>query len=285
MTSRKQYSPWRTRLAIVATGFAALGAFTVAKATTADAVTPAVSLMNGNVGEGNNGQKVLVLTAKLSLPSPGAQWIKVQSYVNSGASTADFVPATVTVQFPQNATQMIYGMTINGDTMDETEESFGLKVVGHSAGLTIADGTAFAVINDDDAPPVMTINDVSKKEGTGGGFTNFTFTAKLSAPSGKIIKATAVGQSGSAHIPDDLTAGPATLTFNPGVTAQTYTAHVSADAKVEATEQFTVELSNAQNAVITDKTGMGTIQNDDFLVIDPTPGSQAGARARSSAPA
>ena len=272
MTSK--YSPWRNRLAIVATGFAALGAFTVAKA---EAIVPSVSVFNAHTAEGNVGNKSMPFSVKLSAPSPAAQWVQLQPGVGGptpATANTDFNAAgPYLVNFAPNETAKVVNVPIKGDTLDENDETFTLKVVAHGPGIAVADGEGIGSITDDDNAPVITIDDVNKKEGTNG-ITAFTFTAKLSTISGKTVKVNAAGSSVSAHIPEDLTAGPATLTFNPGVTARTYTAHVNADGKVEPNETFNVLLSGAVNAGIADSVGVGTIVNDDFLVIDPNPKPQ-----------
>jgi hypothetical protein len=270
----KKYSPWRTRAAIVATGFAAFGAFTVAKA---EAVTPSVSVFNVHMSEGNAGSKLMPFSVKLSMASPGAQWVQLQPGVGGttpATANTDFnAGGPYLVNFAPGETAKVVNIPIKGDTIDEYDETFVLKVVAHGPGVTVADGEGQGSITDDDAAPFLSINDVAKNEGTGG-ITPFTFTAKLSAASQKTVKVNAVGQSNSAHIPEDLTAGPATLTFNPGVTARTYTAHVNGDTVGEAHETFRILLDSASHATIADGSGAGTITNDDAFVVNPVPQPQ-----------
>jgi hypothetical protein len=267
MTSRKTFSPWRTRLAIVATGFAALGAFTVAKAS---AALPAISVGDASIIEGNAGTKDMWFTVKLSQASAQQQQAVLHTFEYGfiPANVADYQQSQLVATFGPGVTSVVVAVPIKGDVTDEYDETFGLKVTSHSVMVSVADGTGVGTIKDDDAAPFLSINDVAKKEGTGG-ITPFVFTAKLSAPSGKLVKVNAVGQSASAHIPDDLTAGPATLSFSPGVTAVNYTAHVNGDSQFEATEYFRVLLDTPLNASIADNMGAGTITNDDFLVINP----------------
>ena len=66
-----------------------------------------------------------------------------------------------------------------------------------------------------------------------------------------------------------------TLTFGPGETTKQVTVLVNGDTTYETDETFTVHLSNAVNATISDATGVGTILNDDaqpsFAIDDVTP--------------
>jgi len=58
-----------------------------------------------------------------------------------------------------------------------------------------------------------------------------------------------------------------TLTFAPGVTSLSISVIANGDATVEPDETVDVVLSNASDGTITDDTGVGTIVNDDDVVI------------------
>src|SRR5439155_1325474 len=69
---------------------------------------------------------------------------------------------------------------------------------------------------------------------------------------------------GTATVADgDYASTSGTLTFLPGDTSKTADVTVNGDMKNEADETFTVNLSGAVNATITDDQGLGTITNDD----------------------
>jgi hypothetical protein len=269
--TRKQFSPWRTRLAIVATGFAALGAIHTAKAV---AAPPSVSVFNAHTAEGNVGTKPMPFSVKLSMPSPAPQWVQLQPGVGGptpATANTDFNAAgPYVVNFAPGETAKVVNVPIKGDTLHEYNETFALRVVAHGPGIAVADGEGIGMITNDDAAPIVSVNDVSKAEGTGG-LTPFTFTAKLSAPSATTIKVDAVAQSGTALVPEDLTGGPVTLSFGPGVTSRTYSPQINGDGKVEANETFTVNLSHPVNATLGDSVGAGKIVNDDYLVGQPQP--------------
>ncbi len=55
------------------------------------------------------------------------------------------------------------------------------------------------------------------------------------------------------------------MTFAAGASTATITLNVVGDTAVEANETFTVGLSNATGATITDNSGAGTITNDDAV--------------------
>jgi hypothetical protein len=115
------------------------------------------------------------------------------------------------------------------------------------------------------APPTLTINDVTVAEGNSGTATA-TFTVTLNpvhtTQTVTVQYATADGTATTAN--NDYAATSGTLTFNPSVATQTVSVTVTGDTTIEPNETFTVTLSNAANAVLGDTQGVGTITNDDM---------------------
>ncbi len=113
--------------------------------------------------------------------------------------------------------------------------------------------------------PNLTINDVSYNEGNSGS-TTYSFTVSLStpAPAGgvtfDIATANNTAVAGSDYVAKSLT----TQTIAAGSSTYTFNVSVNGDAIVEPDETFSVNVTNATNAIITDGEGLGTIVNDDF---------------------
>jgi len=112
--------------------------------------------------------------------------------------------------------------------------------------------------------PFITINDVTVTEGNAG-TVNATLTVSLSKTSTQTVTvkyATADGTATAAG--NDYTAVPATLlTFSPGQTSKTITVQVKGDRVAEFTESFSVVLSEATNAFLSDTSGAVTILDDE----------------------
>jgi hypothetical protein len=111
--------------------------------------------------------------------------------------------------------------------------------------------------------PAFSIDDVSHNEGNGGpGSTSYTFTiTKTGAGAASVDYATV---DGTATAPSDYAAISATtLNFLSGDATKTVTVFVNGDTTAELDEAFTVHLSNAVGATISDADGTGTIVNDD----------------------
>ena len=90
-----------------------------------------------------------------------------------------------------------------------------------------------------------------------------TFTLTLAPVSGRAVTVDYATGNGSATSPADYQANGGTLNFAAGETTKTVTVLVNGDSVDEIDETFTVNLSNAPNATITDGSGQATITNDD----------------------
>jgi hypothetical protein len=110
--------------------------------------------------------------------------------------------------------------------------------------------------------------------------TTLSFPVTLSAASTKAVSVSYATADGGAKAGNDYTAASGTLTFNPGETSKTVDVTITADKVLhgddaaEASETFTVTLSNPVNATIATGSATGTIANDDPPT--PMPGHYAG---------
>ena len=91
-----------------------------------------------------------------------------------------------------------------GDTRDEFDETFSVDL-SNPVGVAVADRPGVGTIVDDDAAPIVSIDDVSVTEGDAG-TTTASFTVSLSAPSGKPI---AVDYASAPAPPSPLPTSPA----------------------------------------------------------------------------
>ena len=117
--------------------------------------------------------------------------------------------------------------------------------------------------------PTLSIGDLTINEGTTAPDTLMVvaFPVTLSAPSQQTVSVTVTTQSGTAIGNLDFGAGSQTLTFAPGETAKTMGVAIIGDSLVEGTEQFFMNLSNPVNATIARGQGVGTIIDDDALIL------------------
>jgi hypothetical protein len=121
-------------------------------------------------------------------------------------------------------------------------------------------------IIDDDPTPTLQINDITVAEGDTGTATAM-FIVSLSSPSGRSVTVQFGTQAGTATSGIDFRSISGQLTFGPGQTARQISVAVNGDTTVEGTEGFSVNLGNPINAAISDGLGVGTIVDDDALIL------------------
>jgi uncharacterized repeat protein (TIGR01451 family) len=184
------------------------------------------------------------------------------------ASTSDYTPVSQTLTFNDGEVSKTINVLINNDNVSESNETVNLTLSNAGGtGQLGAPSTAVLTINDDDAQPALSINDVTQAEGNSG-TTAFNFTVTLSAASEQTVTVSYATANGTATAPGDYTAIPNTvLTFAPGQTQKTITVLVNGDTLAETDENFFVNLSGAVNATISDNQGQGAITDDDTSLI------------------
>lgn len=228
-----------------------------------DVATPTISINDVSVTEGNAGTTTAGFTVSLSSTSTQTVTVNFATADNTAAAGSDYVANSGTVTFAPGQTSQPITVTINGDLLNEPNETFNVNLSSPS-NATIADNLGVGTINNDDAQPALSINDVSIVEGNVGTGT-LTFTVSLSAASGQTVALNYATANGTATAGSDYAAASGTLTFLPGITTQPINVTINGDLANEANETLLVNLSNATNATIGDNQGVGTINDDDAL--------------------
>jgi Calx-beta domain-containing protein/VCBS repeat protein len=212
--------------------------------------------------EGNSGTVNAVFTVSIVGAHSGNVSVNYATADNGATAGADYTATSGTLTFGPSDSTMTITVPVKGDTLNEYDEQFYVNL-SNAVGAQITDSQGTGTIQDDDAAPLVTINDVSKKEGNKN-YTSFVFTVGLSAPSGKWVSVNFATADGTAMVSDsDYLGTSGNVSFAPGVTTVTITVTVLGDTKKEANETFFVNLSGATNATISDSQGLGTIVNDD----------------------
>ena len=189
----------------------------------------------------------------------------------------DFVQTDGTVTFLATETAKTVSVPVLGDNADEPNETFYVQLFNArggclvpdtctATGASIDDARATVTINDDDAAPAITIDNVKHDEGNTA-TTAYEFTVRKVGGSGVNVSVDFATADDSAAAPSDYTARNGTLTFPPSSPSepetQTVGVEVKGDETFEPSEAFKVNLSNAPGATIGDAEGIGTITNDD----------------------
>ncbi len=196
----------------------------------------------------------------------------VRGATKDGANAADFggtVPTGTVVFVPTESTKLI---TINvvGDKIGEVNEGFLVTLsnpINVILGITAATGV---ITNDDTSFSIVPVS-ANKAEGssTSNPLSNTAFTFMVTRIGLLVAGSVQFRVVGSGDNPAqavdfaNATLPGGTLNFTAAQTSQIVTINVRADRLVEASEGFTVTLTNPVGATLVNAAANGTIINDD----------------------
>jgi hypothetical protein len=227
----------------------------------ADFAGIALSIDDVQVIEGNSGTVNAVFNVTLLSPSHLTVTVNYATADGTATEGVDYAAATGQLTFLPGVTTQTVTVTVYGDTLEESDETFTVSLSGAS-NAAISRGTGTATILDDEVQ--LNIGDAVVVEGNAG-TVDAVFTVTLSRALSRPVSVQYATADGTATTSDNDYVGIplTTLTFLPGVTSRTLTVTVNGDTKGEPNERFTVVLSNPVGASIGDGSGLGTITNDD----------------------
>ncbi|HEX9946054.1 MAG TPA: Calx-beta domain-containing protein, partial [Allosphingosinicella sp.] len=230
------------------------------------------------LAEGNSGATTYTFTVTRTGGTTGT--LDFSGTIAGGTTdAADFTggvaPTTFSGSIAAGQSSATVTVSINGDTVIESNESFQLTLTSVSnsdAAVTAtigANATATGNITNDDTP-VLSIANVSSTEGDSGTVT-YTFTVSLDrpAPTGGVTFDIATADDSATTADGDYVGRTLTgQTIAAGLTSYTFDVTVNGDTAVEPDEMFLVNVTNVVNATVGDGQGTGTILNNDQ---PPTP--------------
>jgi len=229
-----------------------------------DNAGPSVTIAGVAAAEGNTGSTSFDFAVSLSTPSGMDVAVTYQTTDGTATSASgDYVDTMGQLVIPAGQTQGTITITVNGDGLNEANETFTVALSNPSNAVLGASSTATATIQNDDDVPTVSIGDLSSTEGNAG-TKSFVVPVTLSSPSAQTVTvhyATADGTATAAG--NDYTSTSGTIAFNPGVTTQNVIVAVNSDVTDESNETFAINLSSPSNATILDGTASITILNDD----------------------
>ena len=225
---------------------------------------PSLSIGDASVTEGDSGTTDAVFTVSLSTPSGRPVSVTYTTTDDTAKAGEDYVAVTGSVTIKAGDTTVAIVVQVNGDLVEEPDETFIVTLVDPGAAILSDDRVGIGTILNDDGPPELSIDDIAVIEGNDGKVPA-TFTVTLSAPSTDTVSVDWATVAGTALADEDYAFARGTLTFAPGDTTALLTVEVLGDLLDEFNERFTVELANPTNAAIGTGTGTGTIRDDDPL--------------------
>jgi len=221
-----------------------------------------ISIDDVSVSEGDAGTANATFTVILSQSTGQTVTVDYATADNTAHTPGDYVAIpTTTLTFAPLETSQQVTVLVNGDTLDEAEETFFVNL-SNPVNATIGDGQGIGTITDDDPQPSLSIDDVTVTEGDSG-TVDATFTVSLNTASGRTVLVDYATADITATAGSDYQPSSGTLTFPAGQIARQVTVPVIGDTFDELDESFAVQLSAALNATIADGLGLGTITDDD----------------------
>ena len=232
--------------------------------TITDDDTLAITISDNSTTEDNTTIQTIV---SLSNPSSSVITVDYATQDTSAAAGADYTAASNTLSFAPGVTSQSVSVIILDDSAQEGTETLAINLSNATGGATITDAQGVVTILDDDGSADLTIADVSASEASGSAIV----TVSLSYAMPIAVTVDYQTADNSALAGADYTADNGTLTFAAGITSQTITLALLSDSTYEGDENFTLNLSNAVNASLTDNQAVITISEDDTpLTTDET---------------
>jgi hypothetical protein len=226
--------------------------------------SPLLTIGNTSVTEPNTGTVSALFTVTLSPASASTVTVSYATADGTASAGSDYVTTSGTLEFAPGTITGTVTVPVVGDTLDEANETF-LVVLSAPVNATLgtpSQGTG--TINDNDATPSLSINDVVVTEGNSGTVIA-TFIVTLSAVSGRTASVNYSTSNGTATVGSgDYVAASGTLSYPPGTTSRQVSVTVNGDLRDENDETFNLNLSGASAATIADTRGIATIVNDDL---------------------
>jgi hypothetical protein len=231
---------------------------------TDDDNSPSLSINDLTVTEGHTGTVFANFTVSLSAASGQDVTVSYATANGSGTAPSDYNSiSTTSLIFTPGQTTKTVTVLVNGDTVDEPNETFHVNLSG-AVNASISDPEGLGTITDDDNSPSLAVGNATVTEGDAG-TVNANFTVTMSGQTELPVSVNYATADVSALAPGDFTskASPPALTFTNADPTETITVAVNGDLQDEPTETFHVDLSGALNATISDSQGVGTITDDD----------------------
>ena len=216
-----------------------------------------VGIGNETVTEGTGG--TTTATFDVTLSASAAQTVTIGYATANGTATAgaDYTAASGVVTFPPGTTARTVNVQVTSDALDENDETFTVTL-SNASGATIGNATGTGTIQDDDAPPSVSVADCGSAEGALCGF-----AVALSAASGKTVTVPFSTANGSAQAGSDYVAASGTLTVPAGSTQAFAFVQTLQDAVDEVDESYLLNLGAPGNATVGDGQASGFIDDDD----------------------
>lgn len=227
---------------------------------------PAIEIEETTIVEADAGTTNATFVVTLSKPSTTPITVNYTTADDTAKAGSDFVAKTGTLTFAPGVTQLSVDVAVIGDTKDEFNNSFLLKLSAPQ-GATLGTAEAECVITSNDLPPQAHLPvAITVAEPAVDNTTTVTVTATLSAASGKPVELPWEVRADTALPGINYVDQVGLIIFPPGVTSQTFTITILNDGVKNPNRQFTIyEQAEVVNANYGVRTTLVTITNSNAL--------------------
>jgi len=206
------------------------------------------------------------LSFNFSLSAASTEKITVRFATESGTATADtdYVSRSGRVTILPGVVSVSRQVTTLQDTDLEADEDFVLKLTEVTNANVLETSIVGTIIDDDTSMPDITIDSIDMLEDGSA-----DLTVSLSAVATDVVSVDFTTVDGSAIAGGDYTSTTGNLSFAVGDLSETINVVSLQDVDVEGDETFSVQLSNPINGVLTQATGVVTIEDNDTVAGGP----------------
>ncbi|WP_162427425.1 Calx-beta domain-containing protein [Pontibacter pudoricolor] len=223
--------------------------------------TPMVTFAEATATKAEGSEKYNV-NLTLSAAQATEQTVTISVANGATASSADYTitgatNGVVTVTVPANATTAAFELEITDDNLVETTEQVTFQITDKSANLTIGGANTYAVTITDNDKSVVTFAATTKEVSENAGVTEVTLNVDQAPIADQQITVAVTNGTGVTYgATADYTTAPAitdgnlVVTLPAGATSVKFDVTVNDDSEVEANEQVTFKITDANANVL-----------------------------------
>jgi hypothetical protein len=224
-------------------------------------VAPSLSVSDISVKEGDSGTTNAAFTVVLSAASEHTVTVDFATADVTTTAGADYQDVSGTLTFAPGEITKVVNVLINGDTQQEPNETFILKLSSPS-NATIAKADGIGTIIDDDSPATA-IQFSSANYDVKEDLTAVTITVTRSGNTSGASTVDYATSDDTANQLADYEMASGTLNFAAGETSKSFVILINQDSYLEGDEKINLLLSNATGATLgSQSTAKVTIKDD-----------------------
>jgi hypothetical protein len=208
---------------------------------------PTVQFSSGTYSVNEDGGTATI-TVTLSAAYPETVSVQYASSDGTARAGSDYTATGGTLTFSTGQTSRTFTVPITDDALDETNETISLALSAPANATLGAPSTATLTIVDDDVLPTIQFSSGTYSVDEDGG--TATITVTLSSVYPEPVSVEYATSNGTAVAGSDYSEASGSLTFNPGITSQSFTIAVQTDDIAEEDETILLTLSNPSNATL-----------------------------------